>query len=491
MRKIFLNLLKKKRTNFYLIFFALNLFSVSLSFAQITNPLPTNTPNPTATPPPVNSPAPMSPQTGNNAPISRDQAVTMTLRQVSTYNQTQLNERIVAGDILQSKAALYPRITANPTVIYTSPALTNGNPNGIAALPAGNNVNNLARPPSFLGANAISEYQGLVTASGEIDTSGRLRATIRRNQALLDAARSGTEAARRNLIVGLDEAYLNLALAATKIMAARENLRVAVEFENLTKLLAQGGEVPPIDGVRAEVQTASRRDELNQAELNEQQAADALRVFLGYDFSQPVAVGDLLTSVPNLSEVENLTAGADAETRPEIAQLNAASRAAREDLKIAESERRPQITYILDGGFISDSLFPKPILDTLGVRATVGVTIPIFDFGVIKSRIQQAQIKAQIAEQSRIFTTRTLAQQFRAAELQARSARDRIRLLGDSIVNAEKVVEVSLLRYRAGEAQITEVTDAQIQLINQRAALYQAIYDYQIALARIRQAVGK
>ena len=463
------------------------------AFGQATNPTPQPTPagttnpvisptptNPatTATPlPNVNPSAPTVPQT--IAPISRDQAVQMTLQQVSTYNQTQLNERVAAEDIRQSKASLYPRITSNPTLIFTSPSLTGNNPNGTM------------RPPSFLGANAITEYQGLVTATGEIDTSGRLRATIRRNQALLEAARSGTESARRNLIVGLDEAYLNLALATTKKTAAEENLRVATDFENLTKLLAQGGEVPPIDGVRADVQTAARRDEFLQAELAEQQAADALRVFLGYDFSRPVAVGDLLTNVPNLSELENLTSGAGSEIRPEIAQINAEIRAANQDIKIARAERRPQVTYIFDGGFISDSLFPKPILDTLGVRATIGVTIPIFDFGASKSRETQAKIRAQTAEQSKIFTTRMLEQQYRSAVLQAQSARTRIRLIGDSIKNAEKVVEVSTLRYRAGEAQFTEVTDAQMQVINQRTALYQAIYDYQIALARIRQAVGK
>ncbi len=125
------------------------------------------------------------------------------------------------------------------------------------------------------------------------------------------------------------------------------------------------------------------------------------------------------------------------------------------------------------------------------MRATVGVTIPIFDFGASKSRETQAQLQAQSAEQSKIFTTRMLEQQYRSAILQANSARERIRLIGDNIKNAEKVVEVSTLRYRAGEAPITEVTDAQIQVITLRTALYQAIYDYQIALTRIRQAVGK
>ena len=403
----------------------------------------------------------------------------MTFQQVSTYNQTQLNERTAAEDILQSKAALYPRITANPTVVFTSPSLAN------------TNVNGTGHPASYLGANAITEYQGIVSASGEIDTSGRLRATIRRNQALLEAARSGTEIARRNLVSTLNETYLNLGLASLKKRAAEENLRVAVDFENLTKLLATGGEIPPIDAIRAGVQTSARRDELAQAELAEQQAADALRVFIGYDYSRPVSVTDLLMDVPAPTEIEQLTTNNAGNVRPEIAQIEAQQQAAEEDIKIAKAERRPQLTYILDGGFISDSLLPKPIYKTLGVRATIGVTIPLFDFGISKSKETQARIQAESLDQTKLFTERMLAQEFRAAELQARSARDRIRLIGEGIKNAEKVVEVSLLRYRAGEAQITEVTDAQIQLINQRTALYQAIFDYQIALTRLKLAVGK
>jgi outer membrane protein TolC len=49
----------------------------------------------------------------------------------------------------------------------------------------------------------------------------------------------------------------------------------------------------------------------------------------------------------------------------------------------------------------------------------------------------------------------------------------------------------SIARYRAGEAQIVEVTDAQTTLVEQRSALHQAIFDYQTALARLRQATGQ
>jgi len=39
--------------------------------------------------------------------------------------------------------------------------------------------------------------------------------------------------------------------------------------------------------------------------------------------------------------------------------------------------------------------------------------------------------------------------------------------------------------------EIFEVTDAQTTLVEQRSALYQAIFDYQTALAKLKQATGQ
>ena len=48
-----------------------------------------------------------------------------------------------------------------------------------------------------------------------------------------------------------------------------------------------------------------------------------------------------------------------------------------------------------------------------------------------------------------------------------------------------------LERYRAGEAQIVEVTESQSTLSAQRAALSQALFDYHVALARLRLVTGQ
>lgn len=399
------------------------------------------------------------------------------MSQASAFKQAALGEKIAAEDVVQSKAAFMPRLAANPTVIYTSPSLR--------TLPTG-----APRPPSFLGANAITEYQGVASASGEIDLSGRLRANRQRAEFLLQAAKAGTEVARRGLVSATEEAYYGYALARAQISSGVENLRAAEEFERFTKLLVEGGEVAPVDLMRAQIQTANRRDELEQSRVAERVGAENLRVYLGLDAQNQFTVSDLQTMIPDVGELGQFTAAAAA-NRPELAKIRAETEAAKREAKIAKAERRPQLSYTIESGFISDALRPRNIGRTAGSRVTVGVSIPLFDWGVSKSRQRQAELRQQISESSRIFTERLLTAQFNSNLAQAASAAARIRTLADNLRNAEMIRDTAILRYRAGETQIIEVTDAQTQVVFQRSALLRAIFDYRIAVARLRQATGK
>ena len=427
-------------------------------FAQV--PTPSSAPNPQATPSPI-------------TPLTRDEAVRLALQQASTFQQAQLSERIAEEDVRQARAAFLPRITSPSSIIYTSPER-----------------GTTMHVPSFISADAITAYEALAGASGELDVAGRLRAALRRNRALLAAAHAGTEVARRALIAATDEAYYGLALATARRRSAELSLTAAEEFERITDLLVQGGEVAQVDLIRARLQTTTQRDALEQAKASEIVAADSLRVLVGYDFTAPIATLDLATVLPETGEVERFAADTITQ-RPEFAQFDAQRRAAQEDIKAARAERLPQLTYSIFGGFNTDSLWGMPLRDHTGVQATVSLTIPIFDWGASKSREQQARLRAQTVESTRALAQRGFAQQFSTARAQAFSAATRIRLAGTAVADAQRNVEISIARYRAGEAQILEVTDAQTTLAAQRAALYQAIFDYQVALARLRQATGQ
>ena len=440
--------------------------SISVS-SQTASPSPSPAASPQSTIGSVSAPV---------TPLTLDEALRLANAQASTYQSAILNERIAAEDVRQAQAAFKPKVTAPLEYIYTSPAigLAPGEP----------------RAPSFIANNAISEYLAMATVSGDFDVAGKLRATLRKNRALLAAAHAGTEVAKRALAQAVIEAYYGLALAIAQHRAAEGNLAAAEEFERITALLLSGGEVAQVDVTRAQLQTIERRNELESARVNEDIAGSSLRVLIGYDFERPIATTELALALPADSEYQQFKAD-DVTRRPEFTQLEQQLRAARQDIKIARADRLPSLTYSINGGFDTDSLRGPRLKEHTGISAQVGLTIPIFDWGATRSKEKQAGLRVQLAENERTIAVKGFTQQFYAARAQAASAAARVALAREGVTKAQDNLTASIARYRAGEAQIVEVTDAQTTLVTQRSALYQAIFDYRIALSRLRQATGQ
>jgi outer membrane protein TolC len=408
--------------------------------------------------------------------LTLDEAVRLSTLQASSFQQAAINERIAAEDLRQAKSAFLPQITVPLSYLYTTPAL---------GLPPGE-----PRVQSFIANNAIGEYQGYLALSGDLDIAGKLRATVAKNRALLAAAQAGTDVARRTLTEAVIEAYYGLALATAQRRAAEQNLTTAEEFENITSLLLSGGEVAAVDLTRAQLQTTARRDELEKARATEDVAAGGLRVFVGYEFSRSIATSDIALAAPVDSELQRFNS-ADVLRRPEFLQFDAELKAAKQDARIAHADRLPSLTYTVLGGFDTDSLHSPRFKEHSGASGLLSLNIPVFDWGATKSRERQAQLRVELAQNQRALAIREFNQQFYAAQAQATRAATRVRLAQTAISQAETNVSASVARYRAGEAQIVEVTDAQTTLVTERAAFYQALFDYQIALSRLRQATGR
>jgi outer membrane protein TolC len=408
--------------------------------------------------------------------LSLDEALRLANAQASAFQTAILNERIAAEDVRQAQAAFLPKVSTPLSYIYTSPAL---------GLPPGE-----PRGPSFVSADGIGVYDAFVNVSGDFDIAGRLRATLAKNRALLAAAHAGAEVARRELAQAVIEAYYGLALAKAQVRAAETNLAAAEEFEHITSLLLSGGEVASVDLTRAQLQTIARRDELEKARVAEAVAAGSLRVFVGYDFARPIGTSDLTLALPIGAEYQQFKAE-DVSRRPEFTQLDQQLRAARAEITIARADRLPSLSYSVNGGFDTDSMKAPRLKEHTGVGAAVSFSIPIFDWGASRSRERQARLRVEVAENERTIALRGFTQQFYAAQAQAANAAARINLAREGVTKAQDNVSASIARYRAGEAPIVEVTEAQTTLVEQRNALYQAIFDYQSALARLRQATGQ
>jgi outer membrane protein TolC len=439
--------------------------------AQTRPAPPASTPDTTpATTPvaPTLPPAPAPAGAAGSMPLSPGGALSAALQQVSGLQQARIEEAIAAEDLRQARAALLPRARSATTITYNSPDHRD------------------VSSPSFIAQNAIHEYQEVLGFTGDLNFG--LASAIRRSRALLDAARSGTEIARRALVRAVNESYFGAALGTARRRAAEESLAAAVEFERVTELNYRAGEVPEVDVIRARLQTAARRDELDQARESEAVANAALSTILGYDISRVPSI-EALPQTFDRSELDGFSMSG-VERRPELAQLDAQLRAARADIGVARSDLLPRITYSVDEGFDTSSLAPEVLRQHRGVLATANIDVPIFDWGATRSRQKQAQLKAEGAQLQRQLALRDLYLQFQTARLEATTAADRVENARRAVADAERNVTISIDRYRAGEAPITEATDAQTTLATQRLALQQALFDYQIARAHLREAGG-
>src|SRR5207249_8842279 len=134
------------------------------------------------------------------------------------------------------------------------------------------------------------------------------------------------------------------------------------------------------------------------------------------------------------------------------------------------------------------SLSPADVRQHRGILAMANVDVPIFDWGASRSRQRQAELRARGAELQRQLIIRDLYLQFATARQGAITAAERVDNARRAVADAQRNATISISRYRAGEAPITEVTDALTTLATQRATLQQALFDYQVAHARLLEA---
>lgn len=402
-------------------------------------------------------------------PLSLADASQRALQQASAFQQALADEQVAALDATQARAALLPKVRNLSTVTYNKPLTAHSS------------------DPAFIAQNAAREYQSLLGAEGSLDFG--LRAAVRRSNELLAAAHAGTEIARRELLRSVRESYFGLALATAKRRAAEESLAAAEEFEKITALQHEYGEVAEVDAIRARLQTAQRRDDLEQARMQETIASAALRVLVGYQPSEALAVSTL-TAAPSLTDIERLTP-VSALQRPQLVQAAAQQRAAREDIAVARAERLPSLTYSADEGFDSPSLRPDEIRQHSGYLITASLRIPIFDWGAARARERQAEIRAESAGRQLALAQRDVEQQDLRAREEAASAVRRAANARAALADAQRNVDISIARYRAGEAPILEVTDALTTLAQGRLNLQQALFDFEVARAQLQEAAGQ
>jgi len=401
-------------------------------------------------------------------------------KQVDAQYQLAIADAAVAReDRIQSRLAMFP--TASHTTQYLG---TQGN----GKLPSGRFVTN----------DGVHVYRSWGILHQDINPNTFYKSSYRRAQAAEALAAARVEIAQRGLAVIVTRNYYAMVTSQRKYGTAQQSFQQAQRFLEITQQQEAVGQVAHSDVVKAQIQYEQQRQNLQEATLGIESTRLNLAVLMFPDLNENFTVVDDMDSaraLPPFPEIQTMASNQN----PDIRVAQEAIRLATQDVRIARNALLPSLS--IDGNYgIEANAFalhstvaaftqagPMP---NLGYFIVGNFTLPVFDWGVRRSKIVQAQLREQ---QTRVELTQVQRQLlsnlylFYNEALTARSAVDGLRRAADYAAESLRLIN---LRYQAGESTALEVVDAQNTLVQARNAYDDAQTRYRVALATLQTVTG-
>jgi outer membrane protein TolC len=322
-----------------------------------------------------------------------------------------------------------------------------------------------------------------------------------RTKAAEALANAKAEIARRGLAVTVTKNYYALVVAQRKYATAQAGLDQAKHFMDITQDLERQGQAPHSDALKAEIQYRIQKQAFEEAKFAMEDTRLGLAVILFPDFNENFSVVDDLDSAPALPPFPEIQGMAEKQN-PDIRVAVETAREADLDVKLAKSAFLPTLTVDTDYGIEANcfalhctraSVQSDPavgVVPNLGYFLTAALTVPVWDWGTLRSKLHQAEYKQQSAKAQLSLAQRMYLSELYATYDEAIIARS---ALEDSRRTAELATEslrLTNLRYTGGASPATEVVDAETTLVTARNAYADAQVRYRTLLANLQTFTG-
>lgn len=327
-------------------------------------------------------------------------------------------------------------------------------------------------------------------------TGGRLTSEIEAAELLRQAAEHRLARSRQELVFNVTSVFYSI-LAQGKVIESLEFSQKALD-EHLKQVdnLIASERAARVDRLRTEVRLADLQQRLVREENVLKIQGLVLTNLLGLpEDSPPVSVAGQLE--PEWSPTLPLEASLDDAylQREDYLAAKATLEAQAKVVDAARAGHLPTLSLVGSYGerWTPDASERPPGASTSDDVGVVGVTaeIPLFEGGQIDARVRQEQARLSAAR----HRLRQLKLQVRldveTAISNVQSAHERILATETAVTSADESLRTEREKYDIGRGSITDVLDAQSALLDSQTNYYQAMADYNTALAQVRLAVGK
>jgi len=314
----------------------------------------------------------------------------------------------------------------------------------------------------------------------------------------LDAARFGTlsnefdsDRVKQDVILNVKQSYFALLQAKKLVTVSQKTLEQTTSHLKQATAFFHAGSKPRFDVTRAEVEVNSARLSLINANNTMRIRTIAMYNAMGIEPGGVLEIDDSLSVSTVMPPYEQTKEGA-LKNRPEMRKIEADIDAARARVKAAEAGYLPTLSATGTYNWVHGQSQTGPFYGDLQDSWNAGITLslPLFEGGLTRGRVSEARANLLVVEAQRETLQQSILIELSQAYADMESAKVRIDVMDSSLQKAQENLSIAKGRYDAGVGPYIEVTDAQVASVNAETDYVQALYDYQLAAARLMKAIG-
>lgn len=444
--------------------------------------------------------------------LSLEAALTRALSESDEIRLARSEVQLAAAEVRATRAQALPQLNAN--LAYTRTFASPFGGGGGISLPdslrfAPDSTAPLAQRVSYLERNTPAAgliglgslfsglpfgqentYTATLSGSQTLFSGGRTGAALRIARSYRSAAELTLVEREAEITLQVRTAYTQAQLAQELATIARAALEQAEAFLAQERLRQRAGESSDLEVLRAEVSRDNLRPQLVQAENAAQLALLELKRLLNLPAGQPLRLTSPLDAPARVAADADAALATAQRASVAVAERQLAIR--EEGIRIARGAFLPSVSVQAHYGrqLQPSSMFALGEEWRGDAAATLAVSVPIFSGGQRTAELQQARIEAERARLQLSQLREGVQVEYEQARGEAERARTAIAARQTTVQAAQRVYDLTVLRYQRGLATQLEVSQSRLELLQARSNLAQAVADLRIAAARVERATG-
>jgi outer membrane protein len=307
----------------------------------------------------------------------------------------------------------------------------------------------------------------------------------------IDQSELEFELEKMELVLRVKEAYFNVLAADKAVEVAEKNVESRTWTVKVARSFFDVGMIPINDVLRAEVELANTEQALVRAVNAAMVTRAQFNTVLVRPIHAPVMLEAILTYSPVKSDYEDYVEKA-LSNRPEMKILDVNILQTSQRIRLAKSRYYPEVNvtyeYIKEGDDPSVSGSPFHDANRWEVLAVLSWTFWEWGKTYYAGREQESVMRQLV--QTKHDVEDGIRLEVKDALLGLETAEKNIPTTQKAVTQGEENLRVNEERYKAQVTTITDLLDAQTLLAQARENYYRALYDHNLAKARLERAMG-